>query len=195
VAVAVADKSDLATVPRPARVAAAREDARTRSADAPDDGAAAGLRVGSREQQQAGVGGEARVEREAGSGPSVALRCPSPSIASSLQCEDAALQVVKRTRPSRVHPGATSWQNTRTASPVTRVRYINDTGARMIVTPCAAATRCVIDAGASVVRKPPRTVMCGVSSMHAHASQRAGCIRNTGEAAVSLSSARYGGFC
>lgn len=46
-------------------------------------------------------------------------------------------------------------QNTQESSPLTRVRYINDTAARVVVTPCGAKQRCIIEPGASVVQKPP----------------------------------------
>jgi hypothetical protein len=90
--------------------------------------------------------------------------------------------------------GLLVWQSTRTASRVTRVRYVNDTGAPLVVTPCGATSRCVIEAGAAVVRTPPAKGEAW-RVLDARTQRSAGCIRDTGEPTVRLSSTRYGGFC
>lgn len=90
--------------------------------------------------------------------------------------------------------GLLVWHSTQAAHPVTRVRYVNDTRTRLVVTACGAATRCIVEAGASVVRTPP-TKGDAWRVLDARTRQSAGCIQNTGEATVRLSDTRYGGTC
>ena len=90
--------------------------------------------------------------------------------------------------------GLLVWHSTGTEHAATRVRYINDTAMRLVVTPCGAATRCIIEKGASVVRTPPANGDAWRVT-DAQTRQSAGCIRNTGEATVNLSDTEFGGTC
>ncbi|MFL5935896.1 MAG: hypothetical protein ACJ74P_03370 [Gaiellaceae bacterium] len=90
--------------------------------------------------------------------------------------------------------GLLVWHSTRTEHPATRVRYINDTGMRLVVTPCGAATRCIVESGASLVRTPPANGEAW-RVIDARTRQSAGCIRNTGEATVNLSDTEFGRVC
>jgi hypothetical protein len=90
--------------------------------------------------------------------------------------------------------GLLVWHSTGTAHPVTRVRYVNDTGALLVVTPCGAASRCVVEPGRSVVRTPPPKGEAW-RVINARTRQSAGCIQNTGEATVQLSETQFGGTC
>jgi len=90
--------------------------------------------------------------------------------------------------------GALLWVSASARSPRTRVRYVNDTSTRLVVTPCGAAPRCVVEAGASIVRtQPARGEAWRVED--ALTRESAGCIKNTDEATVRLSDTRFGGTC
>jgi hypothetical protein len=97
--------------------------------------------------------------------------------------------------------GVLVWQSTRVSSPVTSVRYINDTAARVVVTPCGAKQRCIIEAGASVVQKPPSAddvvrVLNSLRVLDARTHRLRGCLPlSTGEQAVRLSDAVIGPAC
>jgi len=85
-------------------------------------------------------------------------------------------------------------QNASGPKPVTTVRYVNDTSTRVIVTPCGTRPRCVIDAGASVVAKPPPVTPRVVDARTRHI---VGClVYSTGERTVHVSEAPVsGGTC
>jgi hypothetical protein len=97
--------------------------------------------------------------------------------------------------------GVLVWQSTRVSSPVTSVRYINDTAARVVVTPCGAKQRCIIEAGASVVQKPASAddvvrVLNVSHVLDARTHRLRGCLPlSTGEDAVHLSDAVIGPAC
>ena len=86
------------------------------------------------------------------------------------------------------------WMSARSPGAVTRVRYVNDTGATLVVTPCGASRLCVVAPGASIVRKPPpEEEPWRVVDERTH--EPVGCIRATAERTVKLSETRFAGYC
>jgi len=87
-----------------------------------------------------------------------------------------------------------AWQNANGPSPVTTVRYVNDTGTRVVVTPCGTRQRCVIEAGASVAGKPPPANAVTSRVVDARTRRIVGClVYSTGERTVHVSDALAGG--
>lgn len=85
------------------------------------------------------------------------------------------------------------WQNTSGPSPVARVRYVNDTGVRVVIQPCGDKQRCVIAAGALIAGRPPAK---GVTPrvVDARTQRLVGCVAySTGERTVRVSDAQAGG--
>jgi hypothetical protein len=91
------------------------------------------------------------------------------------------------------------WQSTGSPSPVTNVRYVNDTGTRVVVSPCGAKQRCIIEAGASAQQKPaPKDAVSWPSStrvLNARTHRLMGCLPYLGEGTVRLSDADIGPVC
>ena len=91
------------------------------------------------------------------------------------------------------------WQSTRSTSPVTYVRYVNDTGTRVVVSPCGAKQRCIIEAGAYAQQKPaPKDAVSWPSStrvQNARTLRLLGCLPYLAEGTVRLSDADIGPDC
>ena len=91
------------------------------------------------------------------------------------------------------------WHSTGSPSPVTYVRYVNDTGTRVVVSPCGAKQRCIIEAGASTEQKPaPKDAVSWPSStrvLNARTHRLLGCLPYLGEGTVRLSDADIGPVC
>jgi hypothetical protein len=91
------------------------------------------------------------------------------------------------------------WQSTGSPSPVTHVRYVNDTGTRVVVSPCGAKQRCIIEAGASArQRVAPKDAVSWPSStrvVNARTLRLLGCLPYLAEGTVRLSDADIGPDC
>jgi len=84
-------------------------------------------------------------------------------------------------------------------SPVTRVRYVNDTGTRVVVTPCGAKQRCIIEAGESAEqRAADKNAVSWPSStrvLNARTQRLVGCLPYLADGTVRLSDADIGPTC
>jgi hypothetical protein len=91
------------------------------------------------------------------------------------------------------------WQSRGSPTPVTHVRYVNDTGTRVVVSPCGAKQRCIIEAGASAQQKvAPKDAVSWPSStrvVNARTLRLMGCLPYLAEGTVRLSDADIGPGC
>jgi hypothetical protein len=89
--------------------------------------------------------------------------------------------------------GIVVWQNSKSTAPVSSVRYVNDTGVRVVLTPCGGKQRCVLEPGAfTISTPPPKDTTPRV--LDARTQRLRGCVVYvTGDRAVRISDAEASG--